>query len=65
VLEPPASMGSITAYKKYLYQVAGFFLVEDTVLNTTQQLLSRQWVDDLWEGALADLMQVIKRQLVR
>eukprot|EP00051_Salpingoeca_urceolata_P029566 m.6941 g.6941 ORF g.6941 m.6941 type:complete len:806 (-) comp2777_c0_seq2:85-2502(-) len=65
VLQPVANMDTTNGYRDYLHQVAGFFLVEDTVLSTTAELLSRQWVDDLWESALIKVAAVIQEQLSR
>jgi hypothetical protein len=43
--------------------VAGFFIVEDTVLGTTTRLLSKQWVDDLWDAAVTEIARALQSQL--
>lgn len=58
-------MTSSEGYRAYLHQVAGFFIVEDTVLATTQKFLSSQWLEDLWEAALTTVSKVIQSQLSR
>ena len=51
------------AYKQCFYQVAGFFIVEHTVLGTAQSLLSKQWVDDLWDQAVREIARVMQQRL--
>lgn len=57
-------MNTPSRYRDYFYQVAGFFVVEDTVLSTTDGLLTKQWVDELWELALSKISEVVRAQLV-
>lgn len=66
VLEPFATMTDLAeseAYKQCFYQVAGFFIVEHTVLGTAQSLLSKQWVDDLWDQAVREIARVMQQRL--
>lgn len=65
VLEPFSEIASFGGYHDYFYQVAGFFLVEDTVLSTTHGLLSAQWVEDQWEKAVQRISRVVQSQLGR
>uniref|UniRef100_H2YEW7 Exocyst complex component n=1 Tax=Ciona savignyi TaxID=51511 RepID=H2YEW7_CIOSA len=65
VLEPPASMqDNPDAFAKYFYQIVGFFVVEDHVLHTAPNLISRQVLDDLWEMALSKLVAVLQTDSV-
>jgi hypothetical protein len=40
-------------------------MTEETVLNTTQGLISRQWVDDLWSNADVIINRIIRANSVR
>uniref|UniRef100_H2YEW6 Exocyst complex component 6 n=1 Tax=Ciona savignyi TaxID=51511 RepID=H2YEW6_CIOSA len=62
---PPASMqDNPDAFAKYFYQIVGFFVVEDHVLHTAPNLISRQVLDDLWEMALSKLVAVLQTDSV-
>eukprot|EP00040_Diaphanoeca_grandis_P007833 m.42503 g.42503 ORF g.42503 m.42503 type:complete len:889 (-) comp19135_c0_seq1:139-2805(-) len=66
VLDPFVNMSKLSeseVYKDCFYQVAGFFIVEDTVLGTARQLLSKQWVDDLWDTAVINISHEMRQQL--
>ncbi len=41
-----------------------FFLIEDTVLSTTESLIERQWIDEVWESAVARIAGVLEVHLV-
>jgi len=43
---------SLDAFQAYFHVIVGFFLVEDTVMNTTQGVVTRGTVDELWEQAV-------------
>lgn len=45
--------------------MAGFFVVEDTVLSTTQGRVTKQWIDELWELAIVRVADVVRAQVVR
>nr|XP_009859216.1 exocyst complex component 6 isoform X4 [Ciona intestinalis] len=61
VLEPPATLqDNPEAFAQYFYQIVGFFVVEDHVLHTATNLISRQVMDDLWEMALSKLVAVLQ-----
>ena len=66
VLEPFANLSTGSKnYDSLFHQVAGFFLVEDNVLNTTQNLLTKQWVHDLWDAAVVEIARVIQIQMAK
>lgn len=50
-------------YESFFHHVVGFFVIEFQVLSTTQHLLTRQWVDDLWDVAVAEIARVLHLQL--
>ena len=41
-----------------------FFVVEDHILNTTQGLVDRVYIDDLWEMALGRVVAVLRTHIV-
>eukprot|EP00048_Salpingoeca_helianthica_P002068 m.54286 g.54286 ORF g.54286 m.54286 type:complete len:766 (+) comp11885_c0_seq3:1210-3507(+) len=63
VLQPVAKLDTLPAYSDYFFQIAGFFLVEDTVLSTTEGLIERQWADEVWESAVARIAGVLEIHL--
>eukprot|EP00041_Stephanoeca_diplocostata_P026865 m.731814 g.731814 ORF g.731814 m.731814 type:complete len:1030 (-) comp23062_c1_seq8:283-3372(-) len=63
-LEPLANMAAYNeSYADCFHQLAGFFIVENTVLSTTTGLLSTQWVSDLWDTAVTELARVLQTHL--
>lgn len=42
-----------------------FFVVEDHVLHTTQGLVNRAYVEELWELALSKLIAALRTHSVR
>ncbi|XP_066277850.1 exocyst complex component 6B-like isoform X2 [Branchiostoma lanceolatum] len=60
-LQPQSNMHeTLQGYKSYFHQIIGFFVVEDTVMNTTQGLVSRQFMDELWDMALSKIIAVLR-----
>ena len=60
-LQPPAGMlDTLASLRDYLHGVAGFFVVEDHVLNTTTGLVTRAELDQLWASALAKLTAALQ-----
>ena len=47
----------------FFHHIVGFFVIEFQVLSTTQHLLTRQWVDDLWDVAVAEIARVLHLQV--
>uniref|UniRef100_A0A8D9FF77 Exocyst complex component n=2 Tax=Cacopsylla melanoneura TaxID=428564 RepID=A0A8D9FF77_9HEMI len=63
VLQPPPNMHeNIASYKTYVHNVVGFFVVEDHVLNTTDNLISRAYLDQHWESALSKISNALRTQ---
>ncbi|KAL8624105.1 hypothetical protein ACOMHN_036108 [Nucella lapillus] len=60
-LQPPQNMHeSIEAFKKYFHDVVGFFVVEDHILHTTQGLVTRSYMDELWEKAIEKMSSTLR-----
>ncbi|XP_072177951.1 exocyst complex component 6B-like [Diadema setosum] len=51
---------SLDHYKKYFHQILGFFVLEDHVLNTTEGLVTREYLDDLWNTALSKIGSTLR-----
>ncbi|NWY20118.1 EXC6B protein, partial [Aphelocoma coerulescens] len=61
VLQPPSNMHeTLDGYRKYFNQIVGFFVVEDHILHTTQGLVSRAYIDELWEMALSKTIAALR-----
>lgn len=53
VLQAPQAMhDNLEAYKTYIYSIVGFFIVEDHVMNTAGDVVTRSYLDDLWSSSL-------------
>ncbi|XP_069488400.1 exocyst complex component 6B [Ambystoma mexicanum] len=61
VLQPPSNMHeTLDAYRKYFNQIVGFFVVEDHILHTSQGLVNRAYLDELWEMALSKTVAALR-----
>ncbi|XP_056345672.1 exocyst complex component 6B [Oenanthe melanoleuca] len=61
VLQPPSNMHeTLDGYRKYFNQIVGFFVVEDHILHTTRALVTRAYVDELWEMALSKTIAALR-----
>lgn len=61
VLQPHSNMHeTLEGYQRYFNQIVGFFVVEDHVLHTTQGLVNRAYVEELWELALSKLIAALR-----
>ncbi|KAM6313352.1 exocyst complex component 6B isoform 2-T2 [Aegotheles albertisi] len=61
VLQPPSNMHeTLDGYRKYFNQIVGFFVVEDHILHTTQGLVNRVYIDELWEMALSKTIAALR-----
>uniref|UniRef100_A0A4W3J8W2 Exocyst complex component 6B-like n=1 Tax=Callorhinchus milii TaxID=7868 RepID=A0A4W3J8W2_CALMI len=61
VLQPPSNMHeTLDGYRKYFHQIVGFFVVEDHILHTTQGLVNRAYLDELWELAVSKTMSALR-----
>lgn len=61
VLQAPQAMhDNLDAYKKYIYSIVGFFVVEDHVMNTTGgEIVTRSYLEDLWNSSLQTAINVL------
>ena len=51
---------SVQLFKSYFFQIAGFFVVEDTVLHTTQGLVTQAVAGELWSMAVHRIIAVLR-----
>eukprot|EP01137_Pigoraptor_chileana_P019950 Opistho-2@81683 len=57
-----SSADTFSSCKDHFYQVVGFFLVENTVINTTQALLTQGALDESWEIAITQISAFLQIQ---
>ncbi|KAG7175723.1 Exocyst complex component 6B-like 1 [Homarus americanus] len=51
-LQPPTNMHeNLEGFRQYLHGVVGFFVIEDHVLNTGNGLVTRPYLDEVWDMA--------------
>lgn len=56
-LDPPQGMANnLTSYTKYIGGIVGFFVTEDQVLNTTENLFTQQYLNSQWQMTLSKLI---------
>ncbi|KAM6949399.1 exocyst complex component 6B [Aplochiton taeniatus] len=61
VLQPHSNMHeTLDGYRRYFNQIVGFFVLEDHILHTTQGLVSRAYLDELWELALSKTIAALR-----
>ncbi|XP_060538302.1 exocyst complex component 6B isoform X5 [Pantherophis guttatus] len=61
VLQPPSNMHeTLSGYRKYFNQIVGFFVIEDHVLHTSQGLVDRAYIDELWDMALSKTIAALR-----
>ncbi|XP_049338114.1 exocyst complex component 6B isoform X3 [Astyanax mexicanus] len=51
---------TLEGYRRYFNQIVGFFVVEDHILHTTQGLVNRAYVEELWEVALSKTIAALR-----
>uniref|UniRef100_A0A8B9JVT3 Exocyst complex component n=1 Tax=Astyanax mexicanus TaxID=7994 RepID=A0A8B9JVT3_ASTMX len=65
VLQPHSNMHeTLEGYRRYFNQIVGFFVVEDHILHTTQGLVNRAYVEELWEVALSKTIAALRTHSV-
>uniref|UniRef100_A0A8C1K6H7 Exocyst complex component n=1 Tax=Cyprinus carpio TaxID=7962 RepID=A0A8C1K6H7_CYPCA len=65
VLQPHSNMHeTLEGYRRYFNQIVGFFVVEDHILHTTQGLVNRAYVEELWELALSKTIAALRTHSV-
>jgi exocyst complex component 6 len=57
---PQAMHDNLEAYKRYIYSIVGFFVVEDHVMNTTGgEIVTKTYLEDLWNVSLTKAINVL------
>lgn len=57
---PPAMHDNLDAYALYIASIVGFFIVEEHIMATTAgDVMTRQYLDELWAGVIAKSVQVL------
>nr|CAG4645371.1 EOG090X01NK [Lynceus sp. MCZ IZ 141354] len=63
-LQPPTNMHeTIEGYRQYFHGVVGFFVVEDQVLTTTEGLVDRQYLDEVWSMAVSKMVAEVRNHV--
>ncbi|KAJ8956515.1 hypothetical protein NQ318_019234 [Aromia moschata] len=61
VLQPPTNMHeSEESYRTYIHAVLGFFILEDHVLNTGRGLITKAFLEDMWNMALSKIVTALQ-----
>ncbi|XP_015795974.1 exocyst complex component 6B isoform X2 [Tetranychus urticae] len=61
VLQPPTNMHeNIDGYKNYFCGVVGFFVIENHILNTAPGLITKSYLDEVWENALQSVIASLR-----
>uniref|UniRef100_A0A2N9EHA2 Exocyst complex component n=1 Tax=Fagus sylvatica TaxID=28930 RepID=A0A2N9EHA2_FAGSY len=55
----------LESHQTFFAQIAGFFIVEDRVLRTSGDLISKMEVENLWETAMSKMCGVLEDQFSR
>lgn len=55
----------LESHQTFFAQIAGFFIVEDQILRTGGDLISRMEVENLWETAVSKMCSVLEDQFSR
>eukprot|EP01127_Copromyxa_protea_P008804 TRINITY_DN2028_c0_g1_i3.p1 TRINITY_DN2028_c0_g1~~TRINITY_DN2028_c0_g1_i3.p1 ORF type:complete len:517 (+),score=102.99 TRINITY_DN2028_c0_g1_i3:158-1552(+) len=64
VLRPDDTKSFCLIYPEYFNEIAGFFIIESTVLKKTKNLISNAWLDHLWESAVGTMKKRITESIV-
>lgn len=62
-LEKPPVQDFARDYPAFFHGIAGFFIIEDHILKTTQRLTTKYAVDGAWESAVNKIKAVYQEQL--
>ncbi|CAL5425976.1 unnamed protein product [Camellia sinensis] len=55
----------LESHQTFFAQIAGFFIVEDRILRTGGQLISKMEVENLWDAAVSKMCSVLEDQFSR
>lgn len=60
VLQAPQTMhDNLEEYKTYIHSIVGFFIVEDHVMETGGEIVTRSYLDDLWSTSLTRAVNIL------
>ena len=60
-LTPPNNMHEdIDGYRTYFHAIVGFFVCEDHILNTGGGLVSKGYLEEVWQGAAAKIVATLR-----
>lgn len=51
----PPTMQAISAYKDYINSIIGFFVIENHLMCTTNDLIKSDYLNDLWQSAIQSM----------
>lgn len=63
VLQQPNGVNFTSYYKEYCHQIAGFFIVEANVLQTSNDLINKSDVASLWNTASNKLRSILQVEI--
>ena len=64
LFEPPKDIANFPqVYRAFLHQMLGFFAIEDALINSTENLVSRQWLEQLLESGVSRVLMLLRSQL--
>lgn len=63
ILQQPTGQNFTSYYKQYCHAIAGFFIVEATVLQTSNDLISKSDLNSLWNIASNKLRSILQVEL--
>lgn len=55
----PPTMLTISAYKDYINSIIGFFVIENHLMCTTNDLIQSSYLNELWQNAIQSMIQSI------
>jgi len=56
ILESVSNLGAVETYTKMFHEIVGFFVVEDHILHTAQNLVTQSYISELWNMVLLMLL---------
>ena len=64
LFQPPKDIKNFPdVYRNFLHQMLGFFAIEDALLNSTDNLVSRAWLEQLLESGVSRVLMLLRSQL--
>ena len=64
LFQPPKDIKNFPqVYRNFLHQMLGFFAIEDALINSTESLVSRAWLEQLLESGVSRVLMLLRSQL--